>query len=278
MNKSYVEFTGSSLSESELHKTLTIVGSGRTARLVNDYFSKDREAIVWALNNAWTAVNDYDKIFYSDDFPAQRKPPAHVLSRMGLSGPIYYPKIQYFNGILLCGATIALAAGYTAISMMPFSQISFFACDMNYGEGQTHFYGVGSPDPLRRDPSLQNIRAKFLRLFYFGLKQRCLIINASPELETLLSLPRDLSGGVLNQNIIPRISGAMLKLERSLDKLALTAIKAENAAPFATSHDDYRDSINSQEVWSYCAMIDRAWLLLEEDVARFSNVIASALD
>ena len=67
--------------------------------------------------------------------------------------------------------------------------LSYLGCDMVYGAGRTHFYGMGTADPLRPDPTLQDLRAKSARLELLAARSGCAVVNLSAE-ETRLSFGR----------------------------------------------------------------------------------------
>ncbi len=45
--------------------------------------------------------------------------------------------------------------------------------------GPTHFYGQGTPDPLRRDITLRSLEAKSARLMVLAARQGCAMVNLS---------------------------------------------------------------------------------------------------
>ena len=75
---------------------------------------------------------------------------------------------------------MAFTAGYWALGALRPSHISFIGCDMHYPKtGKTHFYGKGTPDPLRDDISLMSLKAKSNRFLHISQKQNCLVGNLS---------------------------------------------------------------------------------------------------
>ena len=78
-----------------------------------------------------------------------------------------------FGGIVYAGATMAFTAGYWALSALQPRVLAYLGCDMIYPQGQTHFYGTGAADPLRPDPTLQNLRAKSARLELLAARAGC---------------------------------------------------------------------------------------------------------
>ncbi|WP_370645644.1 hypothetical protein [Ruegeria sp. Ofav3-42] len=75
---------------------------------------------------------------------------------------------------------MAFTAGYWALSALHPAVLAFFGCDMIYPRsGQTHFYGNGSADPLRKDVTLRSLEAKSARLALFGAAQNCHVVRLS---------------------------------------------------------------------------------------------------
>jgi hypothetical protein len=54
----------------------------------------------------------------------------------------------------------------------------------------SHFYGQGTPDPLRDDVTLQSLEAKSVRFMSLAHRQRCVVVNLSEQLESRLLFPR----------------------------------------------------------------------------------------
>ncbi|MEL0320526.1 MAG: hypothetical protein VXA68_00795, partial [Gammaproteobacteria bacterium] len=55
--------------------------------------------------------------------------------------------------------------------------------------GPTHFYGTGTPDPLRKDITLQSLEAKAARLQLIAAKNGCSCVNLSTD-QSRLVFPR----------------------------------------------------------------------------------------
>lgn len=254
----------------ELVKNVVILGSGPAAPSLDSLLAED--TIVVALNNAHMACRRVDFSLYADDLPpAQRHPQTAVIGR---SSPHYSPALQHFGGILHCGSTMAFNAGYWALFNLPFAQISYFACDLHYPQGRSHFYGNGRPDPLRRDVSLQSLPALALRLFFFGLQHQVLFLNASAEPETRLRLPRVTSGLSLRRRLL---EGRRSLIEDWLARLrpqAEAALALEAAAPFDARRHDYWVYENDTRVWSHARAVADGWLALAAPVDRITEEIA----
>lgn len=52
--------------------------------------------------------------------------------------------------------------------------------------GPTHFYGTGTPDPLRNDVTLQSLEAKAARLQLIAAKHGCSCVNLSTDRSRLV--------------------------------------------------------------------------------------------
>jgi hypothetical protein len=267
-------FVAPRLQQRELFKTVAVLGSGpaapRAADLVCD------ETIVVAMNNAWYAVPRWDYALYSDDFPEASKPPAALRARYGRSSPQYWPAMNACGGLLYCGASMGLAAGYWLLQTLPFSQISYYAADLIYDARKSHFYGQGTADPLRRDISLQDHTAKYLRLFYFGLRQGCLFLNASAAEETRLSFPRVRSGASLRQNLMAELMPALTSAREAMDEVAEAALALERSAAFDWRALDYWRFIKDAQAWQHVAEVDARWRALSPAVARIEKTVNEA--
>jgi hypothetical protein len=254
----------------ELVKNAVILGSGPAAPGLGPLLAGD--TIVIALNNAHRACGRVDFSLYADDLPPdQRHPHTAVIGR---SSPHYSPALQHFGGILHCGSTMAFNAGYWALLNLPFAQISYFACDLHYPQGRSHFYGNGRPDPLRRDVSLQSLPALALRLFFFGLQHQVLFLNASAEPQTRLCLPRVTSGLSLRRCLL---DGRRSLIEDWLTRLrpqAEAAIALESAAPFDARRHDYWVYENDTRVWSHVRAVADRWLALTAPMEGIAREIA----
>ena len=131
-----------------------------------------------AINNAWRVRADWDFSIYPWDFPPDR---------IALPGPDqalvteadFVPAQNRYGGFVYAGATMAYTAAYWALDALKPSMLAVFGCDMHYPAGQTHFYGVGTPDPLRADITLRSLEAKSVRLMVKAAQQGCAVVNLS---------------------------------------------------------------------------------------------------
>ena len=145
-----------------------------------------------AINNAWRVRADWDFSIYPWDFPPDR---------IALPGPDqalvteadFVPAQNRYGGFVYAGATMAYTAAYWALDALKPSVLAVFGCDMHYPVGQTHFYGVGTPDPLRADITLRSLEAKSVRLMVMAAAQGCAVVNLSGGPSRLLCPRAELS-------------------------------------------------------------------------------------
>lgn len=131
-----------------------------------------------AINNAWRVRADWDFSIYPWDFPPDRiAVPAQ--DQALVTETEFVPAQNSYGGFVYAGATMAYTAGYWALDALRPRVLAVFGCDMHYPAGQTHFYGVGTPDPLRNDITLRSLEAKSVRLMAMAALQSCAVVNLS---------------------------------------------------------------------------------------------------
>ena len=135
--------------------------------------------LVLAINNAWRIRPDWDVAIHPYDFPEERQavpgPGQHVVTEAA-----FVPAQNEYGGFVYAGATMAFTAAYWALSALKPSVIAVYGCDMHYPKsGPTHFYGAGTPDPLRPDVTLRCLEAKAARLMLLAARQGCAMVNLS---------------------------------------------------------------------------------------------------
>lgn len=147
-----------------------------------------------AINNAWQITPDWDYLVYPEDFPSNRLPPRPLLPQQRLvEASDFVPQQNNFGGFVYAGGTMAFTAGYWALGALKPGILAFVGCDMVYATaaGQSsHFYGQGTPDPLRVDVTLQSLEAKSVRFLSFAHSQQCAVVNLSQLPESRLLFPR----------------------------------------------------------------------------------------
>ena len=148
-----------------------------------------------AINNAFAVRPDWDFMVHPWDFPADRVPeilPGQTI----VTEADFVPAQNAYGGFVYAGATMAYTTAYWALSALRPSVLAVFGCDMHYpAAGPSHFYGHGTPDPLRPDITLQSLEAKSARLMVLAAMQGCAVVNLSAGPSRLL-FPRAKQTGV----------------------------------------------------------------------------------
>ncbi|MCC1480252.1 hypothetical protein [Roseibaca sp. Y0-43] len=194
-----------------------ILGSGPNVVACRSWPRAPFDRIV-TINNAWAVRPDWDYLAFPDDFPPERMPPLRQPGQQLVPSDAYVPENNRFGGIIYAGATMAFSAGYWALGALRPKVIAYLGCDMVYSVGASHFYGQGSPDPLRPDPTLQNLRAKSARLELIAARAGCAVVNLSTS-ESRLTCPRATPADVAKATPLPDVAPAMadvLAAERDL--------------------------------------------------------------
>jgi hypothetical protein len=140
---------------------------------------------ILAINNAWQVRPDWDDAIYPWDFQEARRPVAGVGQRV-ITEDDFVPAQNALGGFVYAGATMAYTAAYWALHAQRPQVIAVFGCDMHYPVGQTHFYGAGTPDPLRADITLRSLEAKSVRLMVLAAERGCAMVNLSDGPSRLL--------------------------------------------------------------------------------------------
>ena len=154
-----------------------IIGSAPDSVKARDWSDPPFDHIV-AINNAWRIRSDWSNCIFPEDFPREKQPKANQSQHLN-SAKDYVKAQNYFGGFVYAGGTMAFTAGYWALYKFKPNLIGYIGCDMIYNGSKTHFYGKGTPDPLRDDKTLKNLKAKSTRLEAMALQQGCSIVNFS---------------------------------------------------------------------------------------------------
>lgn len=163
--------------------TVLMLGSAPMATQAADW-PRFFDALV-AINNAWRVRADWDFSIYPWDFPPERIAlPAQDQALVAEAD--FVPAQNRYGGFVYAGATMAYTAAYWALDALRPRVLAVFGCDMHYPAGQTHFYGVGTPDPLRADITLRSLEAKSVRLMVLAALQGCAVVNLSSGPSRLL--------------------------------------------------------------------------------------------
>lgn len=163
-----------------------ILGSGPNVLDCRDWPHAPFDQIV-AINNAWAVRPDWDLLIHPDDFPPERHPPNLQPGQAIVTAADYVPLQNSLGGFVYAGGTMAFTASYWALAALRPRVIAVLGCDMVYpATGQTHFYGQGSPDPLREDVTLRLLEAKSARLMALAAEQGCAMVNLSRDASRLV--------------------------------------------------------------------------------------------
>jgi hypothetical protein len=135
--------------------------------------------LVLAINNAWRIRPDWDVAIHPYDFPVERQAIAGPGQRV-VTETEFVPAQNAYGGFVYAGATMAFTAAYWALHALQPKVVAVYGCDMHYPKsGPTHFYGAGTPDPLRADVTLRSLEAKAARLMLLAARQGCTMLNLS---------------------------------------------------------------------------------------------------
>lgn len=169
----------SRVSVSSPQRIVLVLGSAPDAVQCRDWPKSGVSDIV-AINNAWRLRDDWDYVVAPDDFPSDRWPSSVTEHQRLVKSRDYVPANNLFGGVFYAGGTMAFTAGYWALATLRPTVMAFLGCDMVYSKtSQTHFYGNGTADPLRRDPSLRNLEAKSARLMLHAHQMGCTCVRLS---------------------------------------------------------------------------------------------------
>jgi len=169
-------------------KSVLILGSAPSAVAVRSWDMTQFDAVV-AINNAWQLHDGWTHHIHPEDFPPERRPTPKAGQQI-VTYKEYVPTQNLFGGFVYAGGTMAFTAAYWALGALKPDVLAFMGCDMVYSKtGETHFYGTGTADPLRDDPTLMDLRAKALRLEVMAAQKGAACINLSDR-ETVLPFVR----------------------------------------------------------------------------------------
>ena len=188
---------------------ILIIGSAPDALEARSFQRKSFESLV-VINNAWNIRDDWDYCIFPDDFPESKRPDKNKNQRL-IGSAQYVPLQNKFGGFVYSGGTMAFTAGYWALGYFKPKAIAYLGCDMIYEGEDTHFYGKGTPDPLRKDPTLKNLKAKSARLEAIAASQNCAIYNLSKRPDSNLVFRRSSLNDIPKNNTPRNIDTTLLK-------------------------------------------------------------------
>ena len=211
------------------------------AQAAADWPRSGFEAIV-AINNAHRIRPDWDYAIFPHDFPPERHPVAGAGQRL-ITETEFVPAQNTYGGFVYAGATMAYTAAYWALARLRPKIIAMFGCDMHYPAGQqTHFYGTGSPDPLRNDISLRSLEAKSARLMVLAAMQGCAMVNLSQGPSRLL-FPRGLDRSTHLPDFDAAMAEAALAREAELGYVTASGRYWEELERFDPAEIDALDAL-----------------------------------
>ncbi len=235
--------------------TVLILGSGPNVVAARSWARVPFDHIL-AINNAWAVRPDWDDLIHPEDFPVDRRPTELAPAQRIITAEDFVPAQNAFGGFVYAGGTMSFTAGYWALHALRPSVIAFLGCDMVYPKGpQTHFYGKGEPDPLRRDITLRSLEAKSARLMIEAADMDCAVVNLSTDPSRL---------------IVPRSTPATLRHQRPapFDRAAAARARAaESAADYMVPSGRYwleEDRFDPAVI----DRIDALWLAAAAQAAR----------
>ena len=155
-----------------------MLGSAPNALDARDWPRAPFDHIV-AINNAWRIRDDWDDLCCPWDFPQDRRPTPNAHQRLILQ-EAFVPTQNLYGGFVYAGGTMAFTTAYWMLAALKPDVVAVLGCDMHYpAQGQTHFYGNGTADPLRPDITLRSLEAKSARLMVLAARQGCAMVNLS---------------------------------------------------------------------------------------------------
>lgn len=198
-------------------RTVLVLGSAPDS-LQSRHWPREVFSSVVAINNAWRVRPDWDYLVHADDFPDDRLPGDLAgSSSVTVTSSDFVPAQNAFGGFVYAGGTMAFTAAYWALRVLKPDILVFAGCDMIYpSAGSTHFYGKGTPDPLRDDVTLRNLEAKSCRLFQSALGEATLCLNLSQLPKSRLAIPR-VSLGLLQRMTTRRLEAVTLMFKEATD-------------------------------------------------------------
>lgn len=222
---------------------ILILGSGPNVTQSASWPRAPFDKIV-AINNAWRVRRDWDFLVHPSDFPVDRQPVDIARQQRIITHHDYVPAQNALGGFVYAGGTMAFTAAYWALHALHPKTIAFLGCDMTYSGAQTHFYGQGTADPLRKDVTLRSLEAKSARFMAIAAQQGCNAVNLSTDESRL---------------VFPRASRSNLVSKVSLDQTAIDqALRLEADAGYMVPSGKYwkeEDRLDTDVIDA----IDAAW-------------------
>ncbi|MGL6211110.1 MAG: hypothetical protein ACRC14_14920 [Paracoccaceae bacterium] len=226
--------------------TVLMLGSAPMAVDARQWSRRPFDRIV-AINNAHAVRPDWDVMIHPWDFPVDRVPAAGPGQQI-VTEADFVPAQNAYGGFVYAGATMAFTAAYWVLAALKPTVLAVFGCDMQYPPGgASHFYGRGTPDPLRPDITLQSLEAKSARLMVLAARQGCAVVNLSDGPSRLL-FPRS-----------DRMSATRCKPLRFNRALVSAAMARETALGYFVPSGRYWEQLERFDAAALAAL-DGMWL------------------
>jgi len=233
-------------------KIVVILGSGPKASQIAEWDARFWNQLV-VINNAWRIRADWDACVFPEDFPDENRPADRASDQRLIQAEQFVPQQNEFGGVVYVGGTMAFTTAYWALGALKPDVMAFFGCDLVYPEsGPTHFYGTGTPDPLRKDVTLQSLEAKAARLQLIAAKHGCACLNLSKERSRLVFPRAELESLLKVECIEPD--------HRTIEKVLL----CERTLGYQVPSGRYWESVEQFDA-NALAYIDKLWLQAHEN-------------
>jgi hypothetical protein len=221
-----------------------MLGSAPNALDARDWPRAPFDHIV-AINNAWRIRDDWDDLCCPWDFPQDRRPTPQPNQRLILQED-FVPTQNLYGGFVYAGGTMAFTTAYWMLAALKPDVVAVLGCDMHYpAQGQTHFYGTGTADPLRPDITLRSLEAKSARLMILAARQGCAMVNLSTGPSRLV-FPRATQAQLADIRPAPfdkRLADAALAREADLGYHVPSGRYWDEAHRFDTAEIDQLDAL-----------------------------------
>ena len=229
---------------------ILILGSGPDSVEARKFQSGLFDKIV-SINNAWQIRKDWDFCIFPNDFPKERRPESNSAQKL-ITFNEYVPIQNKFGGFVYAGGTMAFTAGYWALGALKPNIIAYLGCDMIYKGNKTHFYGKGTADPLRNDPTLKNLLSKSARFEVIASINNCSVFNLSKQKQSNLVFRRlgisEISGPINSRKVENKKILEAFKLEKELGYFVKDGKYWKHLKTFDTNAISLLDSLWSEAI------------------------------
>ena len=229
---------------------ILILGSGPDSVEARKFQSGLFDKIV-SINNAWQIRKDWDFCIFPEDFPKEKRPESNSGQQL-ITFNEYVPIQNKFGGFVYAGGTMAFTAGYWALGALKPTIIAYLGCDMIYKGNKTHFYGKGTADPLRNDPTLKNLLSKSARFEVIATINNCSVFNLSKQKQSNLVFRRlgisEISGPINSRKVENKKTLEAFKLEKELGYFVKDGKYWKHLKTFDTNAISLLDSLWSEAI------------------------------